>query len=132
MAYICQFKPKLGALNLGKCIEKGITAGPILGTLKNGEDVILPNGDTVYAVDVRDPDDPGQVIIVIDIPSKEFLGNLENDALFGEYYSLEENNRLDIVLHFTPKEIADTKEYQRFVKKFPPATKHWFLNENNK
>lgn len=63
MAYICKFKAKLGALNLDKCIKKGVPVGPLLGQLKKGEDIVLPNGDTVLAADVRDPDDPGPVIL---------------------------------------------------------------------
>lgn len=63
MAYICKFKPRKGALCLEKCVDKGVTPGPILGKLKNGEDVILPNGETVYAADVCEPDDPGPVLI---------------------------------------------------------------------
>lgn len=63
MAYICKFKPRKGALSLEKCVDRGVTPGPILGKLKNGEDVILPNGETVYAVDVCEPDDPGPVLI---------------------------------------------------------------------
>lgn len=63
MAYICELKPKLGTLSLERCVDKGVPPGPLLGKLKNGEDIILANGETVLAADVRDPDDPGPVIL---------------------------------------------------------------------
>lgn len=63
MAYICELKPKLGMLNLTRCVERGVPPGPLLGKLKNGEDVTLPDGTIVYANDVRDPDDPGPVFL---------------------------------------------------------------------
>lgn len=63
MAFICKLKPRTGSLMLEKCVEKGVTPGPILGRLKEGLDVTLPNGNVVRSVDVRMPDDPGAVFI---------------------------------------------------------------------
>lgn len=60
------------------------------------------------------------------------MKNLENDSLFGEYYNSAEDNLLDMILHFTPDNIARTKEYKQFIQKFPPQTKHMFINERNK
>lgn len=63
LAYICKFKGKLGALNPKRCKELGVTPGPLLGQLKKGNDVVLPNGQTVLAADVRSPDEPSPVIL---------------------------------------------------------------------
>lgn len=37
--------------------------GPLLGQLKCGLDVILPDGTLVLSKDVKTPDDPGPVFI---------------------------------------------------------------------
>ncbi len=63
IAYICRLTPKLGTLNLAKCVEKNVPPGPLLGKLKNGEDVTLENGIVVKACDVKDPDEPGPIFI---------------------------------------------------------------------
>lgn len=59
LAYSCKLKPRPGTLDLEKCVEQGVPPGPLLGQLKNGFDVVLPNGTTVMSKDVRGPDDPG-------------------------------------------------------------------------
>lgn len=41
----------------------GVKAGPMLGQLKSGFDVVLPNGTLVLSSDVKTPDDPGPVFI---------------------------------------------------------------------
>lgn len=63
MAYICSLTPKAGSLNLEKCVEKGVPAGPLLGKLKSGEDVTLSNGVIVKSVDVKFPDEKGPSFI---------------------------------------------------------------------
>lgn len=63
MAYICKLKDKPGALNFAKCVELGITPGPVLGRLKAGESVTLPNGKVVTSKDVCSDPSPGPVFI---------------------------------------------------------------------
>lgn len=65
MVYVCKLQPRPGALNLSKCVEMGIPPGPMLGKIKNGEDVELANGTVVSAKDVCEPDDPGPLFIGI-------------------------------------------------------------------
>lgn len=63
MCFICRPKAKEGTLLIDKCVEKGVPAGPLLGRLKAGHDVTLPNGTVVLAKDVRSPDCVGPVFI---------------------------------------------------------------------
>ncbi|VVC99194.1 unnamed protein product [Leptidea sinapis] len=44
VAYICTVKKRLGTLDLEKCVEMGVKPGPMLGQLKSGQDVMLPDG----------------------------------------------------------------------------------------
>ncbi len=46
-----------------KCLEVGVPSGPLLGRLKAGQDVTLPNGKLVKASDVRSPDMPSPIFI---------------------------------------------------------------------
>ena len=61
LCYVCRPKEKPGALMIEKCMEFGVPAGPLLGKLKGGQDVTLPNGKLVRAADVRSPDLPSPI-----------------------------------------------------------------------
>lgn len=135
MAYICKIKPRPGALSLEKCYEKKVPPGPLLGKLKNGIDITLPDGSVVLANEVRAPDDHGPVFIVIDIPSAEYLEALEmNHHKFSPFQSTA-SNEADvalIVIHFSSEKIVKNPFYKRFIDKFSPSTNHIILNETNK
>lgn len=129
------FKARPGALSLEKCLDKGVPAGPLLGQLKNGKDVTLPNGTIVHAVDVRAPDDPGPAFCILDIPSEDYLESLEaNNTAFQPYQSAGKNlNDLAVlVIHFTPSHIMEHPTYKAFMERFPKSTNHLVLNETNK
>ncbi len=51
-AYIVTVKSKPGRLLMGKCVEMGVPAGPLLGELKAGRDVTLEDGTVIKAADV--------------------------------------------------------------------------------
>lgn len=134
MAYICKLKLRFGQLSLEKCVDKGITPGPLLGCLKNGSDVTLPDGTVVKSSDVRGPDDPGPVFIFIDIPSEEYLKDLEEkNAAFAPYQNTATNDadQAMYVVHFTALELMQTPRYKKFIDKFSPSTKHIALNAIN-
>lgn len=76
MAFICECKPRPGALSLEKCLQLGVPKGPLLGKLKNGETLTLENGTVVYPADVRDPDDPGPIFLG--------LNTIDNISVFCE------------------------------------------------
>ena len=63
---------------LEKCVKAGVPPGPLLGDLKKGQDVTLPNGKVVLASDVTDPDDPGPV----------FIGKFSSFLVYLKKYSL--------------------------------------------
>lgn len=63
MSYICKLQPRAGTLCLDKCLEKGIKPGPLLGQLKAGLDVTLPDGTVVFSKDVCSPSMPGPIFI---------------------------------------------------------------------
>ncbi|GAB0087583.1 Ribonuclease Z [Sergentomyia squamirostris] len=134
VAYVCKLKPRPGVLNIEKCVDRGVPPGPLLGQLKNGMDITLPDGKVVKSSDVREPDDPGPLFIFIDIPDEEYLQVLmEKRKTFEKYQSSAEceENLASVVVHFTPSEIAERREYQEFIDKFSPSTKHIILNDRN-
>ncbi|MGN7456930.1 ribonuclease Z [Paenibacillus pasadenensis] len=58
-------KDRPGALDAEKARALGVPFGPLLGQLKNGRDVRLPDGRTVRSSDVTAPDRKGRVITIL-------------------------------------------------------------------
>ncbi|XP_076274808.1 ribonuclease Z isoform X1 [Rhynchophorus ferrugineus] len=133
MSYICRLKHRPGALNLDKCVFKGVPPGPLLGKLKNGEDITLPNGNVVRSSEVCDPDDPGPVFLVIDCPSEQYLDTLINNAEIKKHqkFAGNDNDVTCVVVHFTPTEILKLPKYQRWMDDFILSTEHILVNEAN-
>ncbi|KFB53726.1 AGAP009743-PA-like protein [Anopheles sinensis] len=134
MAYICKLKPRLGQLSLEKCVDFGVPAGPLLGQLKNGNDITLPDGRIVKSSDVRAPDDPGPVFIFLDIPSREYFKDFQAKAeLFAPYQqgATEASDQATFVMHFSPLEVMRCDEYRQFNDSFSASTRHIALNEVN-
>jgi ribonuclease Z len=124
-AYILTFVPRVGKLNVEKCVDAGVTNGPLFGKLKAGEDVVLENGRVVKSSDVVGESSPATSCIVLEIPSIEFLGSLENS------YKLKESKQLEYIFHFTPSLVAKDPRYVSWMQTLPPTVKHVFLNDNS-
>ncbi|KAJ8922916.1 hypothetical protein NQ315_001458 [Exocentrus adspersus] len=133
MAYVCRLQPRPGALNLDKCVKMGVPAGPLLGKLKGGEDIVLPNGNTVTSKDVCEPDDPGPVFIVIDCPSEEYLDSLTSSEALKKHqrFATDDIDVATLVVHFSPVEVVHHPRYKKWIENFSPSTQHLILNELN-
>ncbi|KAK7066336.1 Zinc phosphodiesterase ELAC protein 2 [Halocaridina rubra] len=133
IAYICRPPPKAGALLLEKCLKAGVPPGPLLGELKRGQDVVLPNGNTVLASDVTSPDDPGPVFIVIEVPTIAYLDSLLESPAFGKYQASAASDAdvAEVVIHFTSPDVISNPRYQEWMSRFSPSTNHLCLNESS-
>ncbi|CAH0751050.1 unnamed protein product, partial [Diatraea saccharalis] len=130
VAFICTLKKRLGTLDLAKCVEFGVKPGPMLGQLKAGQNVVLPDGTLVLSSDVKTPDDPGPVFIVLDIPEISYLKEEEFSSHFDNGSNPAENIPA-LIVHFTPPEVFHHPTYKAFVAMFGPTTRHLILNAQN-
>ncbi|XP_071519482.1 ribonuclease Z, mitochondrial-like [Panulirus ornatus] len=130
VAYICRPPPKAGALQLEKCVRAGVPPGPLLGELKRGQDVTLPNGTVVKAANVTGPDDPGPVFIVIEAPTEAYLDALLENPSFTKYQSTGtcEGDLAEVVVHFSPSKVIADSRYQEWMARFSLSTNHIFIN----
>lgn len=133
MSYICKLQPKPGTLNLEACVERGVKPGPLLGKLKNGIDVTLPNGVIVKADDVRGPSFPGSVYIFVDIPDETYLQGLLDCERYKPHQAdaVTEDDRAIVIVHFSPEEIIANPKYRAWMEQFSPSTAHLLINERN-
>jgi len=121
-AYICNFLPRKGRLDAEKCFDKGVPPGPLLGKLKAGEDVTLPDGRVVKSSDVMEDSGPKLSSLVLEIPDLGYM-----DALL-ENKSLVENKNLQNMFHFTPPQVLNDERYVNWMKQFNSDVRHVFLN----
>ncbi|BDH61982.1 ribonuclease Z [Lysinibacillus sp. PLM2] len=63
--YRIEQKPLQGELLIEKARELGVPKGPLLGKLKNGENITLENGTVVYSKDVTAPPKEGFVVSIL-------------------------------------------------------------------
>ena len=63
--YRIEQKPLQGELLIDKARELGVPKGPLLGKLKNGEDITLEDGGIVMSKDVTAPPKPGFTIAIL-------------------------------------------------------------------
>ncbi|KAL4709976.1 hypothetical protein ACJJTC_003939 [Scirpophaga incertulas] len=130
VAYICRLSKRPGTLDLAKCVEFGVKPGPMLGQLKNGQDVVLPNGNLVLSKDVKTPDDPGPVFIVLEVPELSYLKQHEFSNHFANGSNAPEEIP-SVIVHFTPPHVFNHPTYRNFMSKFGPTTHHLVLNSQN-
>lgn len=133
LCYVCKLQPRPGALSLDKCVKVGVPSGPLLGKLKNGEDIVLSSGVMVRSQDVCEPDDPGPVFLVVDCPTEEYLEGFLQEQEFRKYQQTctDDNLLAYLVVHFTPSNIINHPKYREWIDKFSPSTQHLVLNETN-
>lgn len=129
ISYICKLKPRPGALNLVKCVEQGVPPGPLLGQLKNGQDVTLPCGKVVHSVDVTEPGETALSFVFLDVPSLDYLASLEAQSQQYKQLAASELTKVALVVHFSPPELTDHVEYRKFMDdNFSQGTQHIYLN----
>ncbi|KAL6268468.1 hypothetical protein P5V15_001601 [Pogonomyrmex californicus] len=133
MSYICKLHPRKGTLSLEKCREKGVTPGPLLGQLKAGMDITLPDGTVVLSKDVCSPETPGPTFIVVECPSEDYLESFVNHSAFARHQTdvAKDGDVPCCIIHFTPQKVMDDSRYVNWMNKFGLTTRHIIVNEEN-
>ncbi|KAH8401674.1 hypothetical protein KR009_007226 [Drosophila setifemur] len=127
--YICQLKPRPGALNLVKCVEQGVPPGPLLGQLKNGHDITLPDGKVVRSVDVTEASETALSFVFLDVPSGDYLPGLLAQAKRLKELGDAQLTKVALVVHFTPHQIASRQDYKDFLaENLSSGTQHIYLS----
>eukprot|EP00092_Neocalanus_flemingeri_P001499 GFUD01001600.1.p1 GENE.GFUD01001600.1~~GFUD01001600.1.p1 ORF type:complete len:865 (+),score=362.31 GFUD01001600.1:341-2935(+) len=123
-AYICHFSPKLGKLDIDKCVDLGVKPGPALGQLKAGKDVTLEDGRLIRSCDVVGDMAPPSSFLVLDVPDLEYLDSLESCE------SLRKVENLETVFHFSPQEVVTSPKYRKWMEEVGEDVTHILLNES--
>jgi ribonuclease Z len=115
VAYVGRIADKPGALVMAKCIAHGVPPGPLLAQLKDGQDVLLKDGRTVKANDVRMPNSPGPVFMIVECPTDRHIESLLTDPLIKSHQQSAEKleDAMEVVIHLTPSHVLRSEKYVR-------------------
>ncbi|XP_046855040.1 zinc phosphodiesterase ELAC protein 2-like isoform X3 [Xenia sp. Carnegie-2017] len=94
-----------------------------------GYSVDLPCGTQINPDDILHPTPRRQSFVVIDCPSKQVLNKLSS-FMSRDFFSSDLHTHVDIVIHMTGKDIANSMEYKSWMTTFDPETKHLMMNEH--
>lgn len=130
LCYLCRLSDVPGTLDFHKCMAAKVPRGPLLAQLKDGKDVTLADGSIVKAEDVRGPNQPGSYFLVVECPSLDYLENLASQNALQQFYN-NSDDLMSHIFHLTPHPIAQSKEYQSWIKSFSPSVTHIMLNEES-
>lgn len=93
----------------------------------------IPGGQCVWLAICCDIDAYTFVLglVVLDVPSMDYLHNIEsNKQLLEPLQEINETLGFDFISHFTPTDVVDTPQYQKFMRTMRTKM-HWALNESN-
>lgn len=114
--YILQFKPIRGKFQIQKAIDLKVPKGILYKALASGEEVTLEDGTVVKPEQVLSAPRSYQPIVVLDIPSKEFL-----EAVYQSNWGAD----VGLVFHFLSEEVDPFSEsYINFINSFGPDCQH--------
>jgi ribonuclease Z len=128
--YVCTLHNKPGKLDLQKCIDLKVPRGPMLAQLKAGMDVSLEDGRVIRQQDVCDQQEKGERFLVLDCPSVDYMDSLLVDPKIAAAIVCE-THPLACVVHFTPTEVLQTKQYQQWLTHFNSSVQHILINDRN-
>ncbi|GFS03789.1 zinc phosphodiesterase ELAC protein 2 [Elysia marginata] len=130
-AYICQPKPALGKINVEKCLDAGITIGPMVGKLQRGETVTLENGTVVRPEQVLDAVcTERRPFLIIECPSLSFMPSLSANSDISPRMTSSGEDSFALVVHMSSEKVFRSEEYQEWMSRFSGTTKHLVLNRS--
>ncbi|RKO90367.1 beta-lactamase-like protein, partial [Blyttiomyces helicus] len=133
VTYICQGPAVRGKFSPDKAAALGVSAGTDFGLLYNGQEVMGgPNRDVlVYPPMVMTPERPGSIFIIVDCPSRKYVGPLCSNEKFVPHYAEHTNNPPSVMIHILGDDVLDDPLYRAWMKKFGDATQHVIVSKKH-
>ncbi|KAK3610708.1 hypothetical protein CHS0354_028098 [Potamilus streckersoni] len=134
VAYIIHPFPKPRSVDLEKCVELGIPAGPLIGELTRGNCVTLEDGKVVNPEEILFPQEKCRPIIILDCPDMDYLDSVLTSEQF-QRLSPQANSAGDkdetpeLIIHMSPAHVFLSPPYRQFMERFEGKTEHLILNE---
>nr|XP_046270142.1 zinc phosphodiesterase ELAC protein 2 [Scatophagus argus] len=134
VAFICKLHPRKGNFLVPQAKELGLPVGtaaigPLIAALKAGKSVVY-EGKEIRPEQVCTPTDPGQVFIIVECPSEEFVNAVCTNQQLSRHQTGGSENPAVVIVHMTPEDVLKTDQYKKWMERFPSTTEHLILNEH--
>ncbi|CAJ0574584.1 unnamed protein product, partial [Mesorhabditis spiculigera] len=129
IAYLITLKGRPRKVDVKKLIELKIPKGPLIGKLKSGIAVTLPDGRTIQPGDILHEETSGddrESLLVADCADVYCRDALFSNTLLQPY--LTGSKHLSYMLHLSQPDVLGTKEYGALVAKLGPSCEHIVVN----
>lgn len=130
IAYICKLHDKPGRLLPKKAVDMGLKPNLHFELVKSGKTITLEDGRVVKPEDVLGPVIPGQVFIVLECPSKDYIQPLVTNEAFHKHFADGGENAASLVLHICPEEVLRDPDYEGWISRFGSNAEHVIFNES--
>ena len=128
VVYLCELADIPGKFDPSKAKALGLPSGPLYAKLVQGNSVMTPEGREVKPADVVGPAYAGPLFIIIDCPNEHTLAQLLANRKLRQLHEEDYSKRPSLVIHMTPREIAEREDYALWACRFGPSTQHLFLH----
>ncbi|GMR50826.1 hypothetical protein PMAYCL1PPCAC_21021, partial [Pristionchus mayeri] len=132
VAYFIEMKKSPRKIDPVKLMEMGVPKGPLIGKLKSGESITLPNGTEVKPEDVftDDSDDASEKkrLLIVDAADEGYARSLSESTIIRSFSGPDASERIDFVVHLTPEKVLKTPEYERWARELGSQCKHIVTN----
>ena len=128
VVYLCELADIPGKFDRSKAQALGLPPGPLYAKLVQGNSVVTPEGREVKSSDVMGPPFVGPLFMIIDCPSEQALAQLLANEQLQKFHKKDCSKRPSLVIHMTPRELAEREDYTVWAGSFDPLTQHLFLH----
>ncbi|KAI6236439.1 Ribonuclease Z [Aphelenchoides besseyi] len=127
--FLMELTPPNRRIDIGKLAKLRIPKGPVIGKLKDGQTVTLPDGRVINPNQVLVDDADNDVapnIFIVDCVHEDKMESLFTNGLLQDYTNGKK--QMNYVVHFTPNTIVMRQEYRNWMSSFGPRCFHLIAN----
>ncbi|GMT25217.1 hypothetical protein PFISCL1PPCAC_16514, partial [Pristionchus fissidentatus] len=132
MAYYIELKDAPRRIDPVRLIKMAVPKGPLIGKLKNGESITLPNGSVVTPEDVTMEDDRASSerrrALIVDVADEGYGRSLYDSTIVRSFCGPDAKHRLDFVVHLTSERVMKSDEYSKWMETLGDQCTHIVVN----
>jgi ribonuclease Z len=135
-SFIFKTTPMKGKFQVDKAKKMGIPPGPLYAQLKQGKMITFTHptsGENIKVVpdEVLEEGNNGVTIILVYCPDDYVFEQIRKSSAFQQFQT-ESDTSLELIIHYTPRNIFQNIHYQEWINLFRTGVKHMTLHPMNR